>query len=301
MVKSVVFTFGRFQPITTGHAKLIHAVIDAAKKFDAEGRIYASHSHDNKRNPLPYKDKISFLKQLFPNVRVMNDPALHAFAVLEKLNKEKYTEVRMVVGSDRVNSFKTQITKYLKDYNFKKFDVISAGERDPDATDVSGISGTKLREFARNNDFGNFRKGVPTKDPLLARKIFNTLRQYLKENEEMNEEWSTKNHKVYGKVLARHGQTHLAPYDEADKLAEKHKGTLIKSLNPKRYIIKMPEINEGSKNDKYKKSKTKTEAEITYNTVDAAQLGGVSVSGLGRGVSIRENQLAKIRKIIKGR
>lgn len=190
--KSLVFTFGRFNPPTTGHALLINKVVDIAYSTGADNRIYASQSCDPEKNPLPHSDKVSFLKQLFPKANISSDKKAGAInLVLPLLVKEKYRNIVFVVGSDRVPEFTALFAKYIKSkkekdfdpkkhYDFDSFKVVSAGERDPDASDVSGISGSKMREFVRNNDFASFMKYVPTKNVSLGRKIFTTVKRYLK-------------------------------------------------------------------------------------------------------------------------
>ena len=164
--KSVVFTFGRFQPPTSGHQLLINKVIKEAKKRGAEHRIYPSHSHDKKSNPLSHKDKVLYMRKLFPKANVMDDKkAKTPFHVLESLSKEGYTEVYFMVGGDRVSEFKNGMKKYVgKDgYNFDTFEVISAGHRDPDAEGVVGMSGSKMRKAASADEFEQFLNGVPDK------------------------------------------------------------------------------------------------------------------------------------------
>jgi hypothetical protein len=161
--KKVVFTFGRFQPPTSGHQLLIEKVQQVAKKLGAEHRIYPSPSYDAKKNPLSHSDKVKYMKKMFKGANIMNDKKMiNPFKVAEQLNEQGYTHVTMVVGSDRVNEFKKAIGKYVgpDGYNFK-FNVVSAGKRDPDAEGVVGMSGSKMRQAVKDNDLASFSKGVP--------------------------------------------------------------------------------------------------------------------------------------------
>ena len=152
--KKVVFTFGRFQPPTSGHQLLIEKVQQVAKKLGAEHRIYPSPSHDVKQNPLSHSDKVKYMKKMFKGANIMNDKKMiNPFKVAQQLSEQGYTHVTMVVGSDRVQEFKKGIGKYVgtDGYNFK-FDVVSAGNRDPDAEGVVGMSGSKMRQAVKDND-----------------------------------------------------------------------------------------------------------------------------------------------------
>jgi len=188
--KGVVFTFGRFNPPTTGHAKLVDKLTKASSG-GYQPLLFTSHSNDPVKNPLSYKDKIKYLKKFFKNVTVVETPARQIFEILTYLYDKKYTNIRMVVGSDRVKEFENIITKYnnVKGrhgfYNFAEITIISAGERDPDADDVSGMSASKMRMFAEKGDFESFKEGVPTKNKSDAEGLYKAIRKGMKliENE----------------------------------------------------------------------------------------------------------------------
>jgi len=179
--KSVVFTFGRFQPPTSGHQLLINKVIKEASKLRAEHRIYPSHSQDSKQNPLSHKDKVLYMRKMFPKADIVDDKkAKTPYHVLESLSKEGYKKVYFIVGGDRVSEFKNGMKKYVgKDgYDFDVFEVISAGKRDPDAEGVVGMSGSKMRKAAQDNDFEKFITGVPDKTPKrVAQGLFKAIRK----------------------------------------------------------------------------------------------------------------------------
>jgi len=192
--KSVVFTFGRFQPPTSGHQLLINKVIKEARKRRAEHRIYPSQSQDKKSNPLSHKDKVLYMRKLFPKANIIDDKnAKTPYHVLESLSKEGYKNVYFIVGGDRVSEFKNGMKKYVgKDgYNFDTFEVLSAGERDPDAEGVVGMSGSKMRKAASDNEFEQFLKGVPNKAPKrITLGLFKAIRKGmgLKESYQLDEQ-----------------------------------------------------------------------------------------------------------------
>ena len=167
MAKSVAFSFGRFNPPTIGHEKLM----DNTRRANRNYRIYASQSQDPKKNPLKFRNKVAIMKSMFPAHarKISSDKMTTAIDAMVQLYKEKHTDVVMVVGSDRV----AQFDKLLKAYNgkrarhgyymFKSIRVVSAGERDPDAEGVSGMSASKMRKAAQDNDYKSFQKGLPPK------------------------------------------------------------------------------------------------------------------------------------------
>ena len=179
--KGVVFTFGRFNPPTTGHAKLV----DKLKKESSGGyqvMLFTSHSNDPKKNPLSHKDKIKYLTKFFGRI-VANVAARTVFDICNELQKQGYNRVKMVVGSDRVKEFETLLKKYngVKArhgyYNFNEIQIVSAGERDPDADDVSGMSASKLRALAEQGDFEAFSKGVPTRNKKDIENLYKDIRK----------------------------------------------------------------------------------------------------------------------------
>ena len=176
---SVVFTFGRMNPPTVGHGKLIDKVLSVAKSSGAKPIIYPSKTEDDNKNPLPFKMKVQVLKDVYGSI-VNTDRAVQSpFHALDKLNDKNVSNVTFVVGSDRVKEFKKNMTSHIKKNlsNIKNFSVVSAGERDPDASGVSGMSGSKMRSFVQKDQFDKFRKGLITKSSSLAKKVFTILRK----------------------------------------------------------------------------------------------------------------------------
>jgi len=168
---TAVFTFGRFNPPTIGHEKLLNVVGNTASKHKAESFIFTSHSQDAKKNPLSNDQKIVFMKMMFPKHRssFMKTEAITALHALSEIHKSgKYSKVIMVVGSDRVNNFKTLLNKYNNTesrhgfYRFEDIDVISAGERDPDAEGADGMSASKMRAAVKDGNYDIFKMGIPS-------------------------------------------------------------------------------------------------------------------------------------------
>ena len=176
---TLTIAFGRFNPPTTGHEKLLDTV--ASSSDDGDYVIVPSRSQDKKKNPLDADQKIAVMRSMFPNhsEKIVNDPANRTiFDVLKKAHNDGYTNVRMVVGADRQKEFDKLTNNYngLK-YDFEKMEVRSAGDRDPDGDGIEGMSASKQRKYAAENDFENFLKGVPTAmNKKMAKDLFNNIR-----------------------------------------------------------------------------------------------------------------------------
>jgi hypothetical protein len=162
--QTVAFAFGRFNPPTTGHKLLIDAVQHAAQAANADAVIYVSRTQDHKTNPLTVDQKIHYLKKMFPTVNFVaaNDQVRTPIEAVKSLNG-KYNNLIMVAGSDRATTFQELLNKYNgAEFNYETAKVISSGERDPDAEGAEGMSGTKMRAAAVENNFAAFRQGIPT-------------------------------------------------------------------------------------------------------------------------------------------
>jgi hypothetical protein len=184
---TAIFTFGRFNPPTVGHEKLVVAVANVARREGGEYFVYPSRSQDSKKNPLDQPTKIKYMKKMFPKHKknIISSTGNNALEIASKLHDEGYTNLVMVVGSDRVKEFKALLDRYNGDedkahgfYDFNSIKVVSAGERDPDADGVEGMSASKMRQSAVEGDFKTFRKGTPPslndKDTKL---MFNDIRK----------------------------------------------------------------------------------------------------------------------------
>ena len=186
---TIIFTFGRFNPPTVGHEKLITAVQTVAKSKGGDFFVYPSHSQDPKKNPLSQPQKIKYMKKMFPKYRrnIVASTGKTALAIASELYSKGYTNLVMVVGSDRVQEFQRILDKYNGEdkahgfYDYDKIEVVSAGERDPDAEGVEGMSASKMRAAAVEGDFKSFRMGTPTTlSDTDTKKMFNDIRKGMK-------------------------------------------------------------------------------------------------------------------------
>ena len=169
--KTAVFSFGRLNPPTIGHQKLLQKIIQTSKQMAGYACLYVSHSQDPKRNPLSAKQKVTYVKKMFPKearqIKVKEDSSIrNAIDIATSLNGY-YENLVMVVGSDRVKDFKTLLNKYNgveSRHGYYKYDniqIVSAGERDPDAEGVAGMSASKMRAAAASGDYESFSLGLP--------------------------------------------------------------------------------------------------------------------------------------------
>ena len=169
--KVAVAAFGRMNPPTIGHEKLVEKV----KSFEGDHYIFLSQTVKPKDNPLPFDVKLQFAKQFFPGVNVGHPSVRTPIQMLQMLEKLGYTDVIYVAGSDRVASFDKLFNDYNgKEYNFNSITVENAGERDPDAEGAEGMSASKMRAAAASGDYESFAQGVPT--PALAEKLYDAVR-----------------------------------------------------------------------------------------------------------------------------
>mgnify|MGYP001281369308 CR=1 FL=1 len=186
---TLTIAFGRFNPPTTGHEKLLNTVADNSD--DGDYIIIPSRSQDKKKNPLDPDTKVSVMRQMFPqhSERIVNDPQNRTiFDVLKKAHMDGYAGVRIIGGGDRVAEFEKLSNNYNgKLYQFDNLEVLSAGDRDPDGDDVSGMSASKQRKAAAEGDFASFRKGVPsTLNNKQAKELYNNLRAAMQIKEGWN-------------------------------------------------------------------------------------------------------------------
>ena len=199
--KTAVYTFGRFNPPTIGHEKLLRVVQTTSSKEGGDYFVYTSHSQDSKKNPLSHKQTINFLKLIFPAHRAYIEDstattALHAASDI--YDKGGYSKLVMVVGSDRVRDFTSLLERYNDKkskhgyYYFESIEVVSAGERDPDAEGADGMSASKMRQAVKDSDYEVFKMGVPsgTSDSIclnLYNAVAKGMRLKLKEDNELDE------------------------------------------------------------------------------------------------------------------
>ena len=192
--ETLTVAFGRFNPPTVGHGKLLSAAGKAATGGDL--KIYPSRSQDPKKNPLDPDMKVSFMKKMFPDYAdyIINDDEMRSiFNVLTTADEQGYRNVNIIVGSDRQAEFENLAQKYNGDlYNFELIRVISAGVRDADAEGVEGMSASKMRKAVLDDDFESFRKGTPKDlDDGDTQALFDAVRQGMgkKKKKEVAEMW----------------------------------------------------------------------------------------------------------------
>jgi len=189
---AIVIGWGRFNPPTVGHEKLIEKVASEASSRGADYRIFPTKSVDAKKNPLSFPQKVKFMRAMFPRHarKISPDKTLNTvIKAAQSLEKEGYSSLVLVAGSDRTREFQTLLNKYNgKEYKFDKIDIVSAGERDPDAEGVTGMSASKMRAAASSKDFKSFKTGLP-RTFRQAKSMFDTVRKGMNitEEEDLNE------------------------------------------------------------------------------------------------------------------
>lgn len=190
--ETITMVFGRFNPPTIGHEKLLKGAEQVAG--GGELRIYPSRSNDPKKNPLEPGTKTELMKKMFPDQAdsIVNDESVKTiFDALKLADGEGYSNVNIVVGSDRVAEFDNLAQKYNGElYNFDEIETISAGERDDSDDGVSGMSASKMRKAAAEDDFEAFRKGIPASlDDKAVKQMMNTVRKAMNVQKESWNLW----------------------------------------------------------------------------------------------------------------
>lgn len=180
--KHVVMAYGRFNPPTIGHGKLIAKVKEVAGSDDYF--IVPTKTQDAKKNPLTFEQKVHFMNEMFPDAKghIALDPQIKTvFDLMMGLQLSGATSVTMVVGDDRVKQFESMLNSYNGKeakhgtYNFESINIVSAGQRDPDGEGVEGMSASKMREAAANDDYEAFKQGLP--QGYDGRELFQTVKQ----------------------------------------------------------------------------------------------------------------------------
>jgi len=191
---TLTLAFGRFNPPHAGHQQLMDIAAQSAEAEESDYIIVPSRSQDAKKNPLDADTKVSVMRQMFPqhSERIVNDGANRTiFDVLKKAHNDGYTNVRIVAGQDRVKEFDKLSQNYNGQlYQFDNMEVISSGDRDPDAEGMEGLSSSRMRLAAAEGDFKTFRAGLPEGVPRKsALQLFDTVRQSMNVKE-MKEFWN---------------------------------------------------------------------------------------------------------------
>ena len=189
---TLTLAFGRFNPPTIGHEQLMNVARDAAKKDkDGQYMIFPSRTQDKKKNPLDPDTKISYMQRMYPDHadNIVNDPETKTiFDVLKMAHNDGYTNVRIIGGADRVKEFDKLSGNYNgKLYAFDNIEVVSSGDRDPDAKGMEGMSASRMRLAAAESDFKTFREGLPPNIKRSeAKELFDVLRGAMQVKEGWN-------------------------------------------------------------------------------------------------------------------
>ena len=187
--KRIVIAFGRFNPPTTGHALLIAFLTKTANRLGADARVYASPTTDAKKNPLPFQEKVRFLRQLFPRVTFNDNPAMNTpFSAYADASKAGYKDITVIVGADRVRDFE-KMGAYLlpagsSKYNAAKHIDVSQYRVLAIPRGAGAISATLMRGYAVANDFRSFLAGTPGRNATIAKKIFTSVRRHMRIREQ---------------------------------------------------------------------------------------------------------------------
>ena len=275
--KTVYFTFGRMNPPTIGHEKLLDKLSQSAGKNPY--KVYLSQTQDADKNPLSYRDKVKFARKMFPRHarQIMMDTSVkNIFDIAVKLYNEGFKNVAMVVGSDRIREFDILLKKYNAKkgkhgfYNFAKITVVSAGDRDPDAEGAEGMSASKMRAAASSNDFSQFSQGLPKAvGNADAKKIYNSVRSGMG----LTEQTQFKNH-IQLEPISEIRESYMDGklFEIGDEVVIKGQGVVaeIKHLGTNYVIVE-------SKGEIYRKWLTDVEKvdpneEFEYDVVDFIKL-----------------------------
>jgi len=255
---TAVFTFGRFNPPTIGHEKLLKVIESTATKNDADQFIFLSQSQDAKKNPLSASLKLTFMKLMFPKQR-RAFPTTSARTALEAMSelheRSQYSKVIMVVGSDRVKEFDTLLNRYNDTkskhgyYRFEDIDVISAGERDPDAEGAGGMSASKMRAAVQEGKYDLFKMGVPAgvseKD---CHNLYNAVAKGMKVNIKEGMEYTTEDIEEVNVLI-----------EEIDMLCKNNTISLLREDQMCEFLLLKEAVSEGiSEEDILEKAKSKS-------------------------------------------
>jgi|2_EtaG_2_1085320.scaffolds.fasta_scaffold06156_3 hypothetical protein len=161
-MNKVVFTFGKFNPPTKGHLLVVDEIKRLSNQFGCSYKIFTSQKKDNKRNPLSYEKKILFAEKILQVNIEQSREIVNIFDVIKSLEKDGYDDLIMVVGSDRKKVFEKKLLHYVGgEFNINSLQIVSAGIRDCCGSGVSAISSSKMRQYAKDNNFEAFRVGLP--------------------------------------------------------------------------------------------------------------------------------------------
>lgn len=186
--KTAVIAYGRYNPPTVGHQKLIDVVKETALRNNADGFIAPSHTQDSVKNPLSYSEKEEILQKIADDINI-TDRGKTLISLLQFLQEQGYNKIIHVAGGDRIPEFQKLIDTYngkpdkkgVIPFSFSSYKFISAGERDPDSDGVEGMSASKLRQLAKEGNIESFMEGMPNKVPNdIKQKTYEKIRSRIK-------------------------------------------------------------------------------------------------------------------------
>ena len=186
--KTAVIAYGRYNPPTIGHQKLIDKINEIAFKHNCDGIIAPSHTQDNIKNPLSYTEKEKILLEMSNGLNII-DQGKTFIGLLQFLQNQGYNSIIHVAGSDRIPEFQKLVETYngkqdkkgVIPFSFDSYEFVSAGERDPDTDGVEGMSASKLRLLAQEGNLEAFKQGMSSKvNDSLKEETFNKIRERIK-------------------------------------------------------------------------------------------------------------------------
>ena len=269
--KPVVFTFGRFNPLTSGHEIMINDVIKQAKSFGGKPLIFTSQTQDSKKNPLSYNDKTKYLKKFWGRKIIKDTSIVTAFDALEWISKKGYKNVILVVGSDRVARFEKYMRPYVDSYGFEHFEVAQAGVARGAGNEMSA---SKMRKYATDGDFESYKKGMPSgSSEKLTKEIYDAVRAGLGIKEGYLEFGTNRTTKKYKSITP--GETFTD-----DKIDESSKYIVSKNPNDKKWYVmghvgrnKWMPVSNGFKNKAQAQKWVKSQDKV--DIAARGEIGGV--------------------------
>lgn len=283
--KTVVLTFGRLNPITIGHEKLVNKVLSVAAKEKATPQLYLSHTQDRKKNPLAYDEKLKYARLAFGSV-VQKSNAKTIIQVAKDLSNT-FDHLILVVGQDRVSEFETLLNKYNgKEYNYSSIRVLSAGDRDPDSDDVIGMSASKMRTFAMTGNLEQFKRGLPKNLMNSAEEIYKDVREgmgLMEELEEQRQPLTIAQRRKRGMVMRRYRSKIRMAREKAKR----------KMATPEKLKIRAQRKARGIIRDRLMKSKKYSEMTPAEKIAIDKRLSKISPTAISR---IATRQLPIVRK-----
>ena len=180
---TAVAAFGRFNPPTKGHLKLVNKLTS----IPGDHYLFISHTQDAEKNPLDYDTKVSYAKKFFEGVHIGDKGCETIYDVLNKLKDMGYEHLVYVCGEDEYVPFGKIIHEYNeKNKAFESVKIVQAGDRKEDSEGTDGISATKVRKLAKDGDYEAFSNSIP--DRKYAKGLYNDLRSAMKLDEDVLDE-----------------------------------------------------------------------------------------------------------------